>query len=237
MNTTDPKTDTAAAEQLAANFESNLAATDGARTQALEELQQHSVAKANHLQRARARLVNRLGAEDPRVLELNGVIASNQLLTRALKLEVDRASAIVADADERGWSLHGYVWNQDLVGQPNLTVAPYDRDGHWVRPLGYACTDKKGYFKLSYRQSSEREVGEMEAFNKSLEIFVRVSDQKKNVLAADQKPLKLELGHVEYREIVIGDEQASCQPPDDSHGSTISKAHSKNKGPEEDKSS
>ena len=214
MNTTNPKTDTAAAEQLAANFESDLAATDSARTEALEQLQQHSVAKANHLQRARARLVNRLGAEDPRVLELNGVIASNQLRTRALKLEVNRASASVAHADERDWTLHGYVWNQDLVGQPHLTVAPYDREGHWVQPLGYACTDKKGYFKLSYRQPSEKEVGEMGTFKKSLEIFVRISDQKKKVLATDQKPLKLELGQVEYREIFLGDEPASCQPPD-----------------------
>ena len=238
MNTTNPKTDTAAAEHLAANFESDLAATDSARAEALEGLQQLSTAKINYLQRSRARLVDRLGAEDPRVLELNGVIASNQLRTRALKVEVDRASAGTVDADSRGWAVHGYVWNQDSVGQPNLTVATCDRDGQWVRSLGYACTDKKGYFKLSYRQSSEKGVDEMGTFNKSPEIFIRVSDQKKNVLTTDERPLRLELGQVEYREIFLGGERASCQPPsDESRDSTVSKARPTNKGPEKDEAS
>ncbi|MEY2521179.1 MAG: hypothetical protein QOF24_2938 [Verrucomicrobiota bacterium] len=238
MNTTNPKTDTDAAEQLTANFESDLAATDRARSEALEGLQQLSTAKASHMQRARARLIDRLGAEDPRVLELNGVIASNQLRTRALKLEVDRARAGIVEADDQGWALHGYVWNQGLVGQPNLTVATYDRDGRWVRTLGYACTDTNGYFKLSYRRSSEKLVEETGALNKSAEVFIRVSDQKKNVLTTDKNPVQLEMGQVEYREIFLGSKSASCQPPsDESGGYTVSKARSKNKDPEEDKSS
>jgi hypothetical protein len=60
MNTTSTKADTAAVEQLAGTFESDLASTDRARAEALEGLQQLRTAKANHLQRERVRLVNRL---------------------------------------------------------------------------------------------------------------------------------------------------------------------------------
>jgi hypothetical protein len=214
MNTTNTQTGPATAEQLAGNFESDLATTDLARAEALEGLQQVRLAKASHLERQRARLITRVGAEDPRVLELNGVIASNQRLTHGLKLEVDRTKAATVQPDERGWILHGYVRKQDGQGQPGLTVSLYDRSGQWIPTLSYACTDENGYFKLSYHQSSEKETDAM-AFNVDSEAFIRVSDQKRKVLATDKTPVKLELGRVEYREIILNGECDNCQPPSD----------------------
>ena len=214
MNTTNTKAGPAAAEQLAGDFESDLATTDLARTEALEGLQQVRLAKASHLERQRARLITRLGGDDPRVQELNGVIASNQRLTHGLKLEVDRTKAATVQPDERGWILHGYVRKQDGQGQPGLTVSIYDRTGHWIPTLRYACTDENGYFKLSYHQSSAKETEAM-AFNVDSEAFIRVSDRKQKVLATDKTPVKLELGRVEYREIILGNECDSCQPPSD----------------------
>jgi hypothetical protein len=216
MNTPNTKPDPAAVEQLAGTFESDLAGTDLVRTEALEGLQQIRLAKAGHLERQQVRLTNRLGAENPRVLELNGIIASNQRLTGAVTLEVDRARINTVQADERGWILHGYVWNQDRKGQQKLTLALYDRAGRWVRLMGYACTDKKGYFKLSYHQSTEKGTEAMAvAADISPEMFIWVSDHKESVLYRDKRPMSVVMGEVQYREIILGDENGSCQPPSD----------------------
>jgi len=226
MNTPNTKPDPAAVEQLAGTFESDLASTDLARSEALEGLQQVRLAKANHLERQRVRLANRLGAEDPRVLELNGIITSNQRLTRAVQLEVNRARTNTVQADERGWILHGYVWNQDRKGQPNLTVTLSDLAGQWVRLLGYACTDKNGYFKLSYQQSTGKGTEAMAvAADISPEMFIWVSDHKESVLYRDKRPMSVVLGEIQYREIILGNENGSCQPPsDESTGKTESSA-------------
>jgi hypothetical protein len=226
MNTSNTKPNPAAVEKLAGNFDNDLAATDVARTEALEGLHELRAAKATHLERQRTRLINRLGAKDPRVLELDGIIASNQRLTRAVKLEVDRAKTNTVEEDEQSWILHGYVRNQDGKGQPSLTVALSDRAGQWVRLLGYACTDKNGYFKLSYHQSTEKGTEAMAvAADISPKMFIWISDHKETVLYRDKTPMSVVLGEIQYREIILGDENESCQPPsDDSTGKTESSA-------------
>ncbi len=212
MNTTSTKADTAAVEQLAGTFEGDLASTDRARGEALEGLQQLRAAKANHLQRERVRLVNRLGAEHPRVLELNAVIAANQQLAGAIKLEMDRAKTEVPVADEQGWALHGFVRNEDLEGQPKLTLALFDPSGRWVEVLGHTCTDSRGYFQLRYQRSTDdRENAAHNVLRFGL--FIRVSDQKQKVLYYDKRPVTVKLGQVEYREIILKVADAPCAPP------------------------
>jgi hypothetical protein len=209
---TSTKADTAAVEQLAGTFASDLASTDRARAEALEGLQQLRAAKANHLERERVRLVNRLGAEHPRVLELNAIIASNQQLTRALTLEIDRAKTEAPVVDKQGWALHGFVRNEDLEGQPGLTLALFDRSGRWVEVLGHTCTDSRGYFQLRYQGSTESFTDAIAA-NVRSEIFIHVSDQEQKVLYYDERPVTVKLGQVEYREIILKVADAPCMPP------------------------
>lgn len=209
---TSTKADTAAVEQLAGTFASDLASTDRARAEALEGLQQLRAAKANHLERERVRLVNRLGAEHPRVLELNAIIASNQQLTRALTLEIDRAKTEAPVVDKQGWALHGFVRNEDLEGQPRLTLALFDRSGRWVEVLGHTCTDSRGYFQLRYQGSTESFTDAIAA-NVRSEMFIHVSDQEQKVLYYDERPVTVKLGQVEYREIILKVADAPCAPP------------------------
>jgi len=209
---TSTKADTAAVEQLAGTFASDLASTDRARAETLEGLQQLRAAKANHLERERVRLVNRLGAEHPRVLELNAIIASNQQLTRALTLEIDRAKTEAPVVDKQGWALHGFVRNEDLEGQPRLTLALFDRSGRWVEVLGHTCTDGRGYFQLRYQGSTESFTDAIAA-NVRSEMFIHVSDQEQKVLYYDERPVTLKLGQVEYREIILKVADGPCAPP------------------------
>jgi hypothetical protein len=212
MNTTNTKSDTATVQQVVGTFESDLASTDRVRAEALEGLQQLRAAKANHLERERIRLVNRLGAEHPRVLELNPVIASNQQLTRALTLEIDRTDTEAPAVDKESWVLYGFVRNQDFEGQPKLTVAFFDRSGRWVEVLGHSCTDSRGYFQLRYERSTESFTDAIAA-NVRSEMFIHVSDQEQKVLYYDERPVTLKLGQVEYREIILKVADAPCAPP------------------------
>jgi hypothetical protein len=214
MKATSPKTDTAAVEQFAGTFESDIASSDRTRAEALEELHQVRDAWTSYLQRARLRLANRLGEDHPRVLALDAVVAANQQLTSAVKLEVDRANTGSVEADERSWILHGYVRNSRLQGQPNLTVAICDRAGKWVQELGYACTDENGYFKLRYQKAS-RHADEAKAAGAPPEMRIQVSDRKKHILTTDRNPVEIEPGQVDYREVVINGADASCGPPSD----------------------
>jgi len=212
MNTTNTKSDTATVQQVVGTFESDLASTDRARAEALEGLQQLRAAKANHLQRQRIRLVNRFGAEHPRVMELNAIIASNERLNSALKLEIDRANTEAPAVDKESWVLHGFVRNEDLEGQPKLTVALFDRSRRWVEVLGHTCTDSRGYFQLRYqRHADEREHAADNVARSGL--FICVSDEKQKVLYSDKRPVTVELGHVEYREIILKADDAPCAAP------------------------
>jgi hypothetical protein len=146
------------------------------------------------------------------VLELNAVIASNQQLTRALTLEIDRAKTEAPAVDKQGWALYGFVRNEDLEGQPKLTLALFDRSGRWVEVLGHTCTDSRGYFELRYQRSTDdREDAAYNVLRSGL--FIRVSDQKQKVLYDDKRPVTVELGQVEYREIILKMADTPCAPP------------------------
>jgi hypothetical protein len=212
MNTTNSKTDPAAAEQFARNFETDFRPADDARTEALQQLTAFRTAKGSHLERLRLRLVDKLGENDPRVQELDGVIASNNVLSHALGAEVDRAKAGGVEPDPEAWMVHGYVRSADGQGQSKLTIVACDQNGRWVRPLGYSCTDCDGYFKLRYPESGGKP-DEVPPPDKIPELFLRVSDQEHKILVTDQAPLNLHLGIVDYREIYLPDDAASCTPP------------------------
>jgi hypothetical protein len=213
MNTTNSKTDPAAAEQFARNFEADFKPADAARTEALQQLQVFRTAKASHLKRQRLRLVDLLGEDDSRVQEIGALVASNNELSRAVGVEIDRAKAATLEPNAEGWIVHGYVRGPDGEGQSKLTLVACDRNGGWVRELGYTCTDSSGYFKLDYAGPGRKQ-DDPQATDKSRpELFLRVSDQQQKVLLTDHLPLEVRLGHVEYRELYLSEGAASCPPP------------------------
>jgi hypothetical protein len=196
------------AEQVPA-FEKDLANADAMRASTLSRLQGLLASKTKHTAREHKLRSATLGDDHPEVVTLKAEVAAGQSFVRELSAEADRAATGTLVADERSWILHGFVRDPELQGQPNLTVALFDRSNRWIKQLGHTCSDKSGYFQLCFAGGKEPVV------EQGREVFVRVSDAKQQLLYCDKKPMKLVLGEVIYREIIISEESATCPPPSD----------------------
>ena len=205
---------------ISETLEKGLSGTDAERKMGIGRLMRVRDVKATRLEREKLRLSKKLVTNHPRVMELTNKIEVNRGLIRDLEVQRDHAGTEIPGTDENTWVLHGFVRDKNFKGVPNLTVALYDQQGKWVGQLGYACTDKTGYFKLSY--SHMRDDSEKPWFTtlagktkQGPQVFIHVSDQKGMLLYTDKQPLTPELGQVDYREIILGDEVDVCKPPED----------------------
>lgn len=201
-------------------LENGLSGVDVERRMGLEGLMRVRSVKAQSLEREKSRLGKKLGRDHPHVVALINKIEMNRGMIRDLTVEVEHAKTEVPTVDENTWVLHGHVRDKNLKGIPNLTVALYDEKGNWIRQLGYGCTDRTGYFKLSYSRTKEDvdkpETTIAEGQTKpGPELFIHILDQNGNHLCTDIESITPELGRVDYREIILGDDLGICKPPID----------------------
>jgi hypothetical protein len=85
---------------------------------------------------------------------------------------------------------------------PGVTLALYQKDT-WVQALGYACTNDNGYFVLPVADATKADIGAL-----SLRIL-----RSGNIIFTDPRPVTVQPGHVEYREIVLCKTPDVCPPP------------------------
>ncbi len=192
---------------------------DPLRVAGLERLARVRAVKETGLTREHERLKAKLGSDHPRVSALAARLEANRDLLRDVKIGIARAQTPGVSADKDAWIVHGHVRRKDRSGVPNLTVALYDcEDGEWRREFGYACTDKNGYFKLCRSRAKPTAVEvarEREAQPEEKKLCIHVIDSQGAHLYVDKRPLVPELGRVDYREIILGEDEAVCRPPDE----------------------
>jgi hypothetical protein len=174
---------------------------DTSRSVGLEELVRVRAAKFNGVVRDRDRLANQLGAEDPRVVALDRSLALHSDTLAGFRSEIAVSSIDPPRVDERGWAVHGNVYDTTRAPLPGLTVALYQRDT-WVRDLGYACTDDNGYFALTIADATK--------FDTDLSLRLLRSE---DVVHTDPRAVAVHPGQVEYREVVVGEAPDTCGPP------------------------
>jgi hypothetical protein len=190
------------AAEVTQQLEQSIAGADTHRAEELDRLKTMREAQAGGMEREAARLTAKLGADHPRVTTLTRAIEINRGFVRDLAVEVERAKTDVPAIDQKSWVLHGYVRDQNLKGVDGLTVAVYDEKGSWVERLGFACTNEKGYFRLTATGFA--------AVDHS--VFIRVLNNSV-LLHADKSELKPVLGKLDYREITLSGEAHACTPP------------------------
>jgi hypothetical protein len=188
-------------------FQTDVAQADVVRTSALAGLQQLHTARRNYAIREQIQLAAKLGEDHPDVVRLKAEVEVDRHFGSVLGAEIDRVSATPPVVNERGWALHGFVRNQQLQGQPKLTIALFDRSNRWIESLGHTCTDDRGYFQLCFVPGKET------ALEQGRELFVHISNPKQKELYRDKKPMLAVLGETKYREIIIGEETTVCSPP------------------------
>lgn len=206
---TNATTNSIAVEETARAFESDVANADTVRASALSGLQRLRAAKAKYAEREQIRLAAKLSDDHPDVIRLKAEVVADQQFGRELGAEVDRIQAAIPAGDKGSWVLHGFVRDQNLQGQANLTIALFNPANRWIEAIGHTCTDSRGYFKLRYAPGGKPVTEELR------EIFIRVSSQKQEVLYRDKSPMTPVLGEVKYREIILNGENAYCEPPSD----------------------
>ncbi len=206
-------------DDVSRGIDKGINTADQQRVAALERLQFVRKAKATSLQKEQARLTIKYGADHPRVQALATRVVLNQGLLGNLVAETTRAKTDIPSVDEHTWVLHGYVRDKRLTGIPNLIVALYDDKGQWIQELGYGRTDKSGYFKMlhSRAKAGETNVGKEGEAPKTApgeKVYIHITNSQGAHIYVDKQPLTPEPGRVDYREIIVGDDEAVFRPPE-----------------------
>lgn len=188
---------------VAREVDKGIAGADAQRADQLEHLAVARQAKGKGLERERARLAKKLGADHPRVAAIADRLTANAGMRRDLSLEVARARTPIPTVDDTTWAFLGVVRDPDLQPVAGITVALYDARGRWVESLGYACTDDNGRFRI--------EAKNVAAFKEP--VFARASSADGTLLAVDENSLTPAGGAIDYREITLSGTATPCQSP------------------------
>lgn len=183
--------------------------TDALRATGLEGLEGLTQARQGALERERGRLTQKLGADHSRVKVMALRMEDGAARLRDLGVEIGRAKMVAPPLGPAEWAIHGYVLWKDLSPAPDMTVSLVDAQGQWLRPLGYACTDAHGYFRLVAKVERPQD-----GTGAAVGAHVRVTDADRKELYRDQAPSAVTPGAVEYREIVLEAGGRACAPPD-----------------------
>jgi hypothetical protein len=186
------------------------ARVDAMRAAGLTTLDHATGARESTLKRERDRLARHLGEDHPRVQALAARLESAAALRQRLAVEVVRAGTASPRVDAQGWALHGYVRCADSKPAVDVTVSLVDDRGQFLKGLGFACTDARGYFRITARV--EHAPDGSAAIQTS---FIRVTDADRKQLYRAAEPLSVLPGAVEYREIVLDGSVRACSPPEE----------------------
>ncbi len=199
-------------------FLQNLNATfdqlDHLRIEGLEDLKLMQEVKSRALEKERIRLVEKLGKDHARIEKIDARLAYNQGLSATLEVELQKTEIKVPETDAKTWMVHGLVLDKKRKGVKGLTIGLSNEKGQWIKKLGYACTDEKGYFALRYTpQELVKEGVSSKEIDQKEGLYLIVSDSEQKIIYRDPHPLYITPGQIDYRLIIL-DDQGVCVPPE-----------------------
>jgi hypothetical protein len=77
----------------------------------------------------------------------------------------------------------------------------------WLKDLGSVCSDDNGFFSLTVTDKT----GKLFEKYEGQALFLTVSKDGKEIIHREKEPLYLEVGTIEYRQIILGEKE--CPPP------------------------
>lgn len=184
-------------------LDSTFATLDQQRAQGLERLKTMQSLQNTALEKEQKRLSAKYGVDHPRVQKIASRLTYNQGMFRDLDGEIARSKIPTPSVNANTWLAHGFVLDQRGVGIEGLTISFFDGLGQWIRVLGYACTDSRGYFAISYTTEKPEEQP----------LFLNVADKNQRSLYHDPTPRFVRLGLIDYWQIVLSDFKEGCPPP------------------------
>jgi hypothetical protein len=184
-------------------LDSTFTTLDQQRAQGLEQLKTMQVMHNTALEQEQKRLSAKYGEDHPRVQAAASRLTYNQGLFRDLDGEIGRSQISIPSVDANTWLAHGFVLDGKGVGIEGLTISFFDGQNQWIRGIGYACTDRRGYFAISYKTEQPDDQP----------LFLNVADKNQRSLYRDPNPRVVKLGLIDFWQIVLSDSAADCPPP------------------------
>ena len=194
-------------EEVPAKIEEVYAFVDNRRQEELQRAVRINRIQHDALLRERARLSKKYSVSHPRIQKINARITESQRLAKALDHELELAHIEMPVPGPDLWHIHGRVWSSKGERMSGLTVSLYEKAGGWIRAMGFACTNEHGYFLLTVSDKS----GEIGEKYQDTELILTVLNDKKEILSQEKDPLKLALGRIDFREIMM--KGKGCKAP------------------------
>ncbi len=228
-------------KDVMASIEGALPGLDAARAQGFSQLGQLRTAKSRSLAREQRLLARKQGADHPRIATAAQRLAVNEQFRRDIAVAREAAETPLPATDANRFVIHGFVRRRkDQVGIHGLTLALCDAKGQWVREIGYACTDVRGYFAISIDLSDKPQdnppaggsnpkpdlagastgtiapllvsTGSSRASRADVRasLVLRVFDREGRVLHTEKSPVLVRAGTMDYRVVYLDDAAAAC---------------------------
>jgi hypothetical protein len=137
--------------------------------------------------------------DEPLTPELETVLFHEVIVTgeKTAAPPVESRNDPVAQPDT--WIVRGRVTDKDGKGLSKLIVSVYDKDLLFDDKLGQTETDSNGDYILTYHTEDYRDIIERKP-----DIYVKVLDQKGNMLYSSKKKIKFNVGRVEIVNVELG---------------------------------
>lgn len=176
--------------------------------------------KSSLKMREAKRLEVKYGASSPQAVKARAKVSYYQTIKVGIAEQVQMAATKTPRFEADSWRIQGRVVDTKNQGLSGLTVSLFDKKGNWIRVLGHACTDEKGFFVITYNNTDKKE--SLKAAKASEQPLIpTVSDKNKTVLHQEKEPVFLKIGRIDSRLIILGEDVCDTPPDkvnDDNNG-------------------
>lgn len=197
-------------DEVVKNLGSSFETLDETRQEGLKTSAEIQEVKNKSRLKERDRLVKKYGEDHPKVKNLEARLSYGKSAEKGLNVEIENNNVKQEPFLPDSWRVNGRVLDSELKGIPNLTLSLFDENMKWLRDLGSVCTDDNGFFSLTVTDKT----GKLFEKYQGKALILTVSKDGKEVIHQEKDPLFLEIGSIEYRQIILGEDE--CAPPSDS---------------------
>jgi protocatechuate 3,4-dioxygenase beta subunit len=199
---------TSSDETFVQQVNASMAGVEQLRADGLKRTRLICSVQTEGLEREHKRLLEKLGAQHPRVIEMESRIKAQPQVLAHLDAEIVKSKISVPKTDSSTWMVHGRVFDKNRKNVAGLTVSLHDEKGTWLSQMGRACTDDRGYFAIKYAPKDPKETATLHS------VFLQVFDKKRTLLYRDTASLAVTPGLIDYLEIYLGQEEVPCTTPE-----------------------
>lgn len=192
-------------------FKSSVGTLDDQRLEDLKKFQDLQLIRNEVLKEEANRFTKKLGSDHPRVQKLQTQLAYNKEMFKGLEKEIEKASIKQEPFESEWWRVHGRVFDAGQKPAQGLTVFLADREKGWIKELGSACTDDKGYYALTLNAEQIKQYGKQP-------LYLRVSDKKQETLYTDQDPLTPTPGLMTFKDVYLKSDMCVTPPEQSPRG-------------------